>query len=205
MKRFIILVVLLLGLPAMAIEEAPFALVERDGPFEIRDYAPHVLAVVEIEGDMEPAGNQAFRRLFGYISGRNLSRVEIAMTAPVGQSPASREIEMTAPVGQQRADRKWAVSFMMPTSFTLESLPVPEDPGISLVQVEARRVAAIRYSGRWTKSGFERNRRKLEAWMARRGLLASAEPIWARYNPPITPWFLRRNEVLIPLSSSSLK
>lgn len=205
MKLLVILTALLMGIPAMAIEEAPFELVEQDGPFEIRDYAPHILAVVEIDADMEDAGNQAFRILFGYISGRNRSRAEIAMTAPVGQTPASRKIEMTAPVGQQRAGEKWAVSFMMPTSFTLETLPIPEDPSISLVQVEARRTAAIRYSGRWTQAGFERNRRKLEAWMARRGLSASADPIWARYNPPITPWFLRRNEVLIPVSNQALK
>lgn len=148
----------------------------------------------------EKAGNAAFQHLSGFIAGNNRERAKIAMTAPVGQSPAGRKIEMTATVSQWRAENRWAISFMMPASFTLETLPVPNDPRIEIVPVKARRMAAIRYSGRWTQAGFEKNLKKLETWMASRSLAASGPAVWARYNPPITPWFLRRNEILIPIS-----
>jgi hypothetical protein len=108
---------------------------------------------------------------------------------------------MTAPVSQQRARDKWAVSFTMPASYTLETLPVPDDPQIVLRQVPARRMAAVRYSGFWSEKNYLQNMSDLEAWMRERGLVAEGEPVWARYNPPFTPWFLRRNEILIPLGA----
>ena len=187
----------------MAIEEAAYKVVKRDDAFEIRDYAPHILAETVVEGDLEQAGNKSFRRLFRYISGDNRSRDKVAMTAPVSQEPMREKIKMTAPVGQQRVQERWAVSFMMPASYTLKTLPEPEDPQVTLRQVPARRMAVVRYSGFWSEKNYLRYRMKLESWIRDRGLTIVGDPVWARYNPPFTPWFLRRNEILIPVDGGA--
>lgn len=196
-------VIILGAMDAMAIEEASYNVLKKDNHFEIRDYAPHILAETIVEGDLEEAGNKAFNRLFRYISGDNRSRDKVAMTAPVSQEPMGNKIKMTAPVGQQRAQGKWAVSFMMPASYTLETLPEPEDPEVKLRQVPARRMAAVRYSGFWSEKNYLRYKLELESWINERGLRIVGDPIWARHNPPFTPWFLRRNEILIPVNTVS--
>jgi hypothetical protein len=123
----------------------------QDGAFEIRDYAPHVVAETLVEGSLEEAGNKAFDRLFHYISGGNRARAKVAMTAPVSQQSKGEKIAMTAPVAQRRVREQWAVSFMMPATYTLEILPAPEDQLVTLRQVPARRIAAVRYSGSWSE------------------------------------------------------
>lgn len=184
---------------AMAIEEAVYTVVESDGAYELRDYAPHIVAEVAVDASMEAAGNQAFRKLFGYISGNNRSKAKLAMTAPVNQQPESEKIAMTAPVNQVRDGNRWVIGFVMPAASTLDTLPAPTDTSITLRLVPGRRMAALRYSGRWTQQGFEKHRDELEAWIKRKELSASGEPLWARYNSPFSLWFLRRNEVLIPV------
>jgi len=111
---------------------------------------------------------------------------------------------MTAPVGQRRVQEKWAVSFMMPSSYTLETLPEPENPNITLRQVPGRRMAAVRYSGFWSEKRYLRYKSELESWIQERGLTIVGDPIWARYNSPFTPWFLRRNEILIPIDTDTV-
>lgn len=196
-----ILLLLLTGVTtAMATEEAPYTVMRTDDIFELREYPPLVLAEITVEGDLEDAGNKAFRPLFRYISGANRSRGKIAMTAPVSQEQQGEKIAMTAPVSQQGEQGKWAVSFMMPASYTLENLPAPDDQSIKLRQVPARRVAAVRYSGFWSEKNYLRYKQELERWITDNSLKAIGEPVWARYNPPFTLWFLRRNEILIPIA-----
>ena len=200
MRIIVATVVIIIGaIDAMAIEEATYNVVKRDEIFEIRDYAPHILAETVVEGDLEQAGSKAFRKLFRYISGDNLSRDKLAMTAPVSQAPKGEKIEMTAPVGQQRVQDRWAVSFMMPASYTLETLPKPEDPQVTFRQVPSRRMAAVRYSGLWNEKNYLRYRVKLESWIHESGFTIVGDPVWARYNSPFSLWFLRRNEILIPV------
>jgi hypothetical protein len=196
-------VIIIAAMDAMAIEEATYKVVKKDNKFEIRDYVPHILAETFVEGDFEEAGNKAFNVLFGYISGDNRSREKLAMTAPVSQEPKGEKIKMTAPVGQQRVQESWAVSFMMPASYTLETLPEPEDPKVTLRQVPARRIAAVRYSGFWNEKGYLRYKLELESWISEKGYTIVGDPIWARYNAPFTPWFLRRNEILIPVDAGA--
>ena len=208
MKHFVritvVTVLIIIGsIDAMAIEEAKYEVIKKDNQFEIRDYAPHILAETVVEGNLEDAGNTAFKRLFRYISGDNRSRVKVEMTTPVSQQQLGEKIKMTAPVGQRRVKESWAVSFMMPGSYTLETLPEPEDPTITLRQVPARRMAAIRYSGFWSEKGYLRYKLKLESWIHEKGLTIVGDPVWARYNPPFTPWFLRRNEILIPVDTGT--
>lgn len=196
-----IVTMLLTGvLNVMATEEAPYKVLKSDGMFELRHYEPQILAEIIVDGDLEDAGNSAFRPLFNYISGENRSRSKIAMTAPVSQEAKGEKIAMTAPVSQEKSQGKWAISFMMPASYTMETIPVPDNPAIKLRQVAARRVAAVRYSGFWSEEKYQLHLNKLETWLRANNLTAAGEPVWARYNPPFTLWFLRRNEILIPVA-----
>lgn len=122
------------------------------------------------------------------------------MTAPVAQEAEGEKIAMTSPVGQQQIDGAWAVSFMMPATLSLATLPAPKDPQVTLRQVPARQMAAVRYSGFWSERAYTRNKAELDAWISKNGWRVVGEPVWARYNPPFMPWFLRRNEVLVPIA-----
>jgi effector-binding domain-containing protein len=123
------------------------------------------------------------------------------MTSPVGQEPSSHKIEITSPVGQQKQDEKWVVSFMMPASFELETTPEPKDPNVTIREVPAHLIAVVRYSGFWSEKSYLRNLEKLQNWIENTRLTLVGEPIWARYNPPFMAWFLRRNEILVPVAS----
>ncbi len=193
--------ILIGAIPVMSTEEAPYKVLRTDEPFELREYPAVILAEIIVDGDLEGAGNKAFRPLFRYISGDNKARGKIAMTAPVSQEQQGEKISMTAPVSQQRIQGKWAVSFMMPALSTLETLPTPDNPDISLRQVPARRVAVVRYSGSWSEEKYLLHKEKLEKWVKDNRFTVSGEPVWARYNPPFTLWFMRRNEILIPVAA----
>jgi hypothetical protein len=197
----VIIALFITGGCAITAEEIKYHVVTKAEKFELRDYPAHVMAETVVDGTLENAGNTAFMKLFGYISGKNRAQTKIAMTAPVSQTPAAEKIAMTTPVSQQRVEGGWAVSFTMPGAHTLETLPIPEDPAVKLRQIPARRVAAVRYSGTWSESRYHQYRLQLESWIEGQGFRILGDPVWARYNPPFTPWFLRRNEILIPVDS----
>lgn len=181
----------------LAIEEPAYRTVERDGRFELREYDAYVVAETLVEGEFDSVGNEGFRRLFSYIDGGNGGARSIPMTAPVQQTRAGQEIAMTAPVEQSRAGSRWRIAFVLPAGMALAEAPVPDDPRITLVQVPARRVASVRYSGTWSQANYAEHLEELQRWIAARALVAAGEPVWARYNPPMMPWFLRRNEILL--------
>jgi hypothetical protein len=158
-----------------------------------------VVAETFVEGDFDSVGNEGFRRLVRYIGGDNRGKTSIAMTAPVEQAPASQKIAMTAPVEQAKSGDRWRVAFVLPASYTLDNAPVPNDARVKLAEMPPRLMASVRYSGRWTEENFAKNLAELEAWIKQQGLVAVGEPVWARYNPPMMPWFLRRNEILVPV------
>jgi len=184
-----------------SVKEAAYTVERADGDFEVRRYDPQVVAETVVGGTLEEAGNQAFRPLFNYISGANRSKGKIAMTAPVAQQREGEKIAMTTPVGQEAVSNQWAITFMMPARYTLETLPEPTDEKVRLRAIPARRMAAVQYSGTWSGRRYERNLARLREWMKAQDLTADGEPVWARYNAPFTPWFLRRNEVLVLLPS----
>lgn len=200
MKSLTPLLLVLLGIrPVFAGEEAAYQVIRQDGAIELRAYEPRLVAEVLVDGPFEDAGSIAFRTLFRYIDGNNRSKKNIPMTAPVSQEKANEKISMTAPVSQEKAGEKWAVGFLMPSAFTMETIPTPNDPAVVLREKPACRLAAIRYRGFWSAENYESHLQELKAWIREQGLTAAGEPIWARYNPPFTPWFLRRNEILIPV------
>jgi hypothetical protein len=195
---FTVLLSLMAG-NVMAVEEAKYTVSVKQDKLEVREYAPSIVAEVIIKDDFKDASNAAFRPLFKYISGDNTGRDKIAMTAPVAQKPEPEKIAMPTPVGQQKSGDSWAVSFMMPDSYTMDSIPLPDDPAVTLREVPAYRAAAIRYSGTWSEKSYKKQLALLQEWMAAENLEAAGKPVWARYNAPFTPWFMRRNEILIPI------
>ncbi len=199
---FAAIVALLAAPTAMAIEEPRFAVLEKDGGFELREYLPYIVAETRVEAGFEDAGSVAFQRLFRYISGNNIAQQKIAMTAPVTQSRGEK-ISMTAPVSQVADGRAYVVAFTLPSNYTLVTAPKPLDPTVRIRAVPAQLIACWRYSGRWTASNFRDHEVLLRERIKARGLITDGEPVLARYNPPFTPWFMRRNEVLIPVAPQS--
>jgi len=185
----------------MAAEEAEYTVSLKQDKLEIRDYAPSIVAEVIVNDNFEDASGAAFRKLFKYISGDNTGRSKIAMTSPVSQKPEPEKIAMTSPVGQRKSEQGWAVSFMMPASYTMDSIPLPDDPSVVLREVPAHRAAAIRYSGTWSEKAYKKQLALLLEWIEAENLEIMGETVWARYNAPFTPWFMRRNEILIPIDS----
>lgn len=198
----------------MAVEELKYEVVARYQGFELRQYAPSIAAETTVTGNFEWVGNLAFSRLAGYIFGNNRrrdslamtapvtqtsKRQTIAMTAPVFQEPERTKIAMTAPVTQIGAENAWVFSFIMPAEYGLEDLPEPNDSRIRLVQRPGQLMAALQYSGTWLKVVYESKRKHLEALIEQNGYVATGPALFARYDPPLTLWFLRRNEVLIPV------
>ena len=183
----------------MALEEAKYTVIMKEESFELRQYEPNIVAETIVEGDFDSVGNEGFRRLFKYISGENQKKQSIAMTAPVSQDAGPEKIAMTAPVSQEQKGGQWRIAFVMPSEYTLDTLPQPLDPKVLLKEIPPRRMAAITYSGTWSKRRYEEKKARLELFIKKQGLKMIGEPVFARYNPPFMPWFMRRNEVLIPV------
>lgn len=190
------------------IQEPRYVTQVRDGNFEVRSYDPRVVAETTVAGDWNEAGNEGFRRLAGYIFGKNRRDVKIAMTAPVAQAPqketeAGIKLPMTAPVSQQGQGNAWTVAFTMPQGETLGTLPAPLDPRVILREVPAVRVAVVRFSGRWTDANMKEHEAALRRWSEDQRLPVVGEAEVNRYDPPFKPWFLRRNEVWLPLAKDA--
>ncbi|ALL15336.1 heme-binding protein [Caulobacter henricii] len=189
-----------LGTVAMAVEEPAFKPVLKDGAFEVRDYPALVVAEVTVSGDQKQAAGNGFRLLAGYIFGGNRTKQSIAMTAPVAQAPASQKIAMTAPVTQIQGSKTWVVRFTMPSAYSLESLPTPNDPRVQLRQLPPTRFAVLQFSGLARPEAVAARTVELESLVTARKLTAVGPAALAQYNPPWTPGFLRRNEVMIPIA-----
>ena len=205
-KSITLAVTMLLGLLVttyvMATEEPKFSLIEKSGDFELRLYNPMIVAETYVDGSLSEASNAGFRLIAGYIFGGNKSRQgsspeRIAMTSPVTLEPSSQKIAMTAPVVVESKDNRWRVHFVMPAGYTLNSLPIPKDPRVSLREIAEQKTAVIVFSGLAGEDKVKDKTVALLDWIKARGLVATATPQLARYNPPWTLPFLRRNEILI--------
>lgn len=207
MRVLVFLTSILLASTVMATEEPKFTLIEKSEPFELRLYAPLIVAEVQVEGDLDAASNQGFRLIAAYIFGKNQIAEKIAMTAPVGieasEQRKSAKIAMTAPVGIEssrspnNAVNQWTVSFVMPSEYTMASLPKPLDSQVKIREVPAEKRAVITFSGFYNEEKVLDKTQALRDWMQSKNLKAVGEPQFARYNPPWTLPFMRRNEVMI--------
>ncbi len=194
----------------MAIEEPSHRIVQTFSAFELRQYAPYLVAETIVDADFDKAGNRAFRILAAYIFGNNSGQQKIEMTAPVNQQPApasggrqreGEKIEMTAPVTQRPARGtgagRYVLSFVMPRRFTLATLPQPNDPRVILREEPARLMAVRQYSGRWTEANYRREEAVLLSAIREQGYQPLGAPVYARYNSPFSLWLTRRNEVMV--------
>ena len=201
LARIILLVITLTFTGAvMATEEPQFSVLEKTPPFELRSYAPMILAEVKVEGDLEEASSQGFRLIAAYIFGQNQVSEKIAMTTPVtieGQTPKSAKIAMTSPVSIESNAGQWIVSFVMPAQYTMENLPKPLNSKVQLRQIPAVKRAVINFSGFYNANKVAERTFELEEWMKTKNLQAASAPKFARYNPPWTLPFMRRNEIMI--------
>ncbi len=182
-----------------AIEEPSYTSLRTFPEFEVRQYAAYTVAEVLVPGPASTAGNRAFPILAGYIFGKNKGERKFAMTAPVTQAPAPMKLEMTAPVTQSAATGGILVQFVLPEDITMENAPEPLDPRVTLREVLPKRVAVIRYSGFWSDSNYDEHLRKLQEGLRAANIAWKGEPVLSRYNGPMTPWFMRRNEIWLHL------
>jgi hypothetical protein len=192
------------GVTAVAIEEPRHDVVKTYPDFELRRYPPYLVAETEVTGDFDEVGNRAFRILADYIFGNNRRQEKLEMTAPVNQRPAAgggEKIAMAAPVTQRPKGGSGAdtfvLTFVMPSRYTLETLPEPVDPRVRLRREPERLMAVRRYSGTWSEANYRDNEALLLRAIDEAGLTLVGSPIYARYNSPFSLWFLRRNEVLV--------
>lgn len=181
-------------------EESPgYEILEKHGTVEIRQYRPFLVVQTEDAGDYEAASKRSFFRLLDYISGKNQSKQKIAMTAPVLQEPKSEKITMTAPVFQEQSGQKWTMRFVLPSQYQLATAPQPTDPAVSIMEIPAKMVAVLQFSGFLNKNNIAEKKEELSAWLKENNRKAISETRSAGYNPPWTIPFLRRNEVHIDI------
>ncbi|WP_315811358.1 heme-binding protein [Bradyrhizobium sp. SZCCHNR2028] len=177
------------------VEQPKYDVVLRDGDFEIRAYAPMIIAQAEVQGARKPAIEEGFRIVGAYIFGANQAKAKIAMTAPV-QQQASATI---APADGVASDR-WSISFVMPSNWSLDTLPPPADARIKLTAQSAQRMVAITFSGSTSDGIIADKTHQLRDYAQRKGLTVTGSPLLAFYNPPWTLPMLRRNEVMLACS-----
>jgi SOUL heme-binding protein len=186
---------------AMASEEPKYTLLEKDQAFELRAYTPKIIAEVIVDGDMREASSKGFRLIADFIFGNNTAQSgkseKISMTAPVSMEPRAEKISMTVPVGVQQASDGWKVYFVMPSQYALETLPKPNNPLVSIKQIPSQKFAVVRFSGLVDEEKMANKVVELTHWIEIKKLKMIGGPELARYNPPWTLPFLRRNEVMI--------
>ena len=186
--------------PVMATEEPRYTVTLKEGNFEVRDYPAMVAAEVNVTGDRAEASSASFKLLAGYIFGGNTKKQSITMTAPVTQAAAeSEKIAMTAPVLQTGQPGHWTVRFIMPSNFTLDTLPTPNDARVRLQPIAPARLAVVQFSGLAREDDIAAQTDLLTTFVTGHDMVALGKPVLARYNPPWTPWFMRRNEVMLPV------
>ncbi len=184
---------------ASNVETPDYTVSNKSGNLEIREYGPTIVAEATVEGERDQAIQGGFRIIADYIFGNNLSSTKVAMTAPVIQQ-SSEKIAMTAPVIQQAKGTSWNVRFVMPSKYTIETLPKPVNPQVALIEVPATRFAVIRFSGFAGQVSLDKQEALLRAFMAERSLVAASLPQYAYYNAPWTLPFMRRNEIMIEIN-----
>lgn len=224
-QRIILLALGLLGAMAMATEEPKFEILSKHDRIELRRYPAFIVAETFVEGDMDAASGKGFRVIADYIFGNNVAvgattekeSKKIAMTAPVTMEPtnaSSQKIAMTAPVALEplpttaapnapvlplQGAKRWRVHFVMPSSFTLNTLPKPNNVNVQLREVPAKTWAVLSYTGFNTEAGIQQRSDELIAWLAAEKIKTTGNPQLARYDPPWTLPIFRRNEIMIEI------
>ena len=183
---------------AMATEEPSYRVTTQSEPFEIREYPPLIVAQVEVPGDLSEASSAGFRLIANYIFGNNIAVRDGGLTTA---EPVSEKIAMTVPViAEGKADKKtWLIQFVMPKQYTMDTLPKPNNSQVKLVPIGPQKLAVVRFTGFVGDEKVQEKTAELLVWIQSRNEVVSGNPRLARYNPPWSiPW-MRRNEILIPI------
>lgn len=201
--KLMLAVVFVQGSLAMATEEPAFEILLETPEYEIRRYQPTLVAEVDVDGSLRSSGSAAFRALADFIFGNNTANEKMKMTAPVESTAVEPtegvRMKMTAPVTSiESADgERYTYAFVMEDKYSLDSLPEPNNPRIRIVERPARVMAVHRFSGRWTEERYEEHENVLLNALRAAQIKSIGKPVFARYNAPFMPWFLRRNEVMV--------
>ncbi|MCC6152995.1 MAG: heme-binding protein [Candidatus Hydrogenedentes bacterium] len=205
MSKFAVLA--LIGTVSVAAIETPeYTVVEKRDGYEIREYAPHIVAQVTMTGEFDATMNGGFRKLADFIFGNNIAKGEngtsgsekIEMTAPVLEQKVEQEPNATeASSNSDKADATRTVAFVMPRKYTAETLPEPKNKEVSIVQVPGKRYAAIQFSGWMNADKAMKRKEELVELLKRDKVETLGQPLLAQYNPPWTPGPMRKNEILI--------
>ena len=204
---------------AMAIEEPHYDVIVSQAPFELRQYAPILIAQTLVEGDMDAASNKGFRLIADFIFGNNIAAAsepgsdpnakqaaKIAMTAPVIVEPQSSKIAMTAPVTLEpqtasvAGAQAWRVHFVMPSQYTLANIPKPNNSAVTLHELPSKYMVVHRYSGFNTVARVQEKTDETLAWAKQQSLKVVGTPQLSRYDPPWTLPMFRRNEIMVEVA-----
>ena len=202
-KIYTIIFLVLIGLfflwqtKAYKAPEPNYQVLKNDDDIQIRQYPSLIVAQVEVAGKRHTAINTGFRVLADYIFGKNTAGNQIKMTAPVIQQGI--KIGMTAPVLQEKNNDKWIIRFIMPDSFTMKTLPQPNNKKITVIELPAKKYAVIRFTGMNTRNNLKTHQKILEDYISKNDLYVIGEPTYAFYNPPWILPFLRRNEIMLEI------
>lgn len=192
------------GCATTGVEEPAYSVSLADGDFEVRQYAPTIVAETTISGNAWDARFAGFGPLADYIFAKERGGEKIAMTAPVTQAPRDK-IAMTAPVTQQSAgsEEEWVITFTMPAGYTMQTLPAPANPDVKLVEIPARTMGVLSFTGLATDADMKAAESRLLDHVRRAGMTPTGDVEFAFYDPPWTLAFLRRNEAMVPVVAAS--
>ena len=183
------------------VEQTDYTVVKKMNGYEIREYPAHIVAQTTVGGSYGESMNSGFSIVAGYIFGGNTKKESIAMTAPVvaRNEKASESIAMTAPVVATTEGDSQIISFSMPRSYTLETLPTPNDPRVKIVMIPTKKYAAMEFSWYRSDERVKNMQEKLLSALTRDGVVAEGNMAYAGYNAPWTPPWMTRNEVMIEI------
>jgi hypothetical protein len=196
----LILIVGVLAGPVLSdVEKPDYKVIQSEQNIEIRQYDPMIIAEVEVDGKREDAIGDGFRLLADYIFGNNTVQQVISMTAPV-QQKENQKIAMTAPVQQQSTGKSWRMSFVMPSKYSMDSLPVPNNNRVRLKEILTKKFVVIEFSGTNSNENVTEHENQLMNYIEANQIKINGSPNYAFYNPPWSLPFLRRNEVMIEIN-----
>ena len=196
MKQILVIIIMLFSTPAWAEYEQPsYKVILEQDKFSIRDYSEVIVVETEVVASRRDATSEAFRKLFRYISGNNEANLEISMTSPVAQTLTNQDGE----IGEN-----WAVRLFLPRSLSEENIPKPSETGVAVVKLKSQKYGSVSFKGTQNDKKVSENLAKLEAFIAENDYEVSGPPVYAFYDPPFIPWFLRDNEILLPVIANQI-
>ena len=196
MKQILVIIIMLFSTPAWAEYEQPsYKVILEQDKFSIRDYSEVIVVETEVVASRRDATSEAFRKLFRYISGNNEANLEISMTSPVAQTLTNQDGEI---------GKNWSVRFFLPRSLSEENIPKPSETGVAVVKLKAQKYGSVSFKGTQNDKKVSENLAKLEAFIAENDYEVSGPPVYAFYDPPFIPWFLRDNEILLPVIANQI-